>query len=1257
MNQVARQKLAQLVGRYGRDVAGDPRRCEALLRDVCPQHKREIFVLVSAVKESVPAELLGSASGMPQEVLLSRLSKRLHDNLGLDEALTRWAVESWACALGIISTEETTMVAAAEIVTVGAPSADDDIFSDFPRTSAEDILRQTIRRVLEDGIVTDEERAEVQKLCRELGVPRDMASRVLNEVKAEMGIDQPQSRTAPSLGKDRPATSSSTAPVQYRAVDLTEVLLEPASYSGQPVRIEGVYASLYTGDESFKLEQGDHEIWVFYSKVSRDQKSVILRESEAEGRNVVVEGVLKTGNGDLKLRAASVVIDGMQPKAPARSADGSVQLTEILLDPTAFRGQQVRIRGKYASLYTGDESFKLEQGDHEIWVFYSQLPRDQKALILRESEAEGQSIVVDGELKAKRGDIKMVASRIAFEATVHAAIAYSPSTGGIAYSYGCTDQETAQRLAIEQCQTVDAEAVVWVRDGYCAIAIAQNGARGWGWGDTADAAARAACEGCSEHSLGHEIVVQVVSAREGQVEGDESAEGSGSTPVQADQTTVTNSTAESVLAAPGRRSSESEVVSGQAGFPATVAPTPPPVPAVCTDWITEQCLSDIVWNLACPRIEELKARFATRTAASPTQIENIRSACHIALGEPILALIDVTIRKNGMNGVCFTPNGIYWHYKFMGIGLGHGFLGYDQVAQEPFDPKGTDEIVTRRGVITMSTYAQARDPTIIFLRTLRDRIINSATIKTASDRPTTSGSPSPTLTAQVAADIASALKADRSAVGLKSFVEKIAANRVVAWRQAAEAGVPGAQWLFGFCLFEGIGVPQNHADAVKWVRRAAEQGFAAGQAALASCYYGGQGLSQDSSEAFKWACKAAEQGDADGQFFLGLCYVNGRGVAQDQGEAVKWFHMAADQGNPNGQNWLGLCCANGGGVPQNHAEAVKWYRTAADQGHSAGQVNLGTCYQAGQGISQDNAEAAKWFHKAAEQGDADGQNLLGVCYENGQGVVQNDADAATWYRRSADQGHPLGQTNLGGCYRDGRGVTQSDAEALKWFHASAEKGEPIAQCALADYYAAGQGVQQDYAEAAKWYRKSAEQGFAGAQFGLGLCYQNGLGVSQDSGEAAKWLRSAAEQGHREAQDALRQVEKSRPAEIVRSKCPACGRGLKVGTKLAGQVLPCPACRTNLCVSADLQLACEPHIELVPMDDIVLNAPLDLNENDILPEGSPVVQESEVSTGAGAVAQCRVCGHQFEIESRFAGLRTSCPSCGTAFNVGWDLTIF
>ena len=106
MQDTVRIKLAELVGRFGLDLCNDARRCEALLRDVCGGHKREINALVSAAREGVGSELRQSSVGVPKELIVARLTKRLHENLGLAEDLARWAVESWAVALGIATAKE-----------------------------------------------------------------------------------------------------------------------------------------------------------------------------------------------------------------------------------------------------------------------------------------------------------------------------------------------------------------------------------------------------------------------------------------------------------------------------------------------------------------------------------------------------------------------------------------------------------------------------------------------------------------------------------------------------------------------------------------------------------------------------------------------------------------------------------------------------------------------------------------------------------------------------------------------------------------------------------------------------------------------------------------------------------------------------------------------------------------------------------------------------------------------------------------------
>jgi formylglycine-generating enzyme required for sulfatase activity len=102
MNNEPREKLRELIIEYGRSLCDDPRRCEALLKDYCGQYKREIFVLISALKNRVAEDLLKTSAGVPHVLLLARLIKRLEDELGLAETAAKWAVESWALALGVI---------------------------------------------------------------------------------------------------------------------------------------------------------------------------------------------------------------------------------------------------------------------------------------------------------------------------------------------------------------------------------------------------------------------------------------------------------------------------------------------------------------------------------------------------------------------------------------------------------------------------------------------------------------------------------------------------------------------------------------------------------------------------------------------------------------------------------------------------------------------------------------------------------------------------------------------------------------------------------------------------------------------------------------------------------------------------------------------------------------------------------------------------------------------------------------------------
>jgi hypothetical protein len=101
-----RQKLREIVHLFGHQIADDPEKCERLLKDCCPEHRREIVALVSAIKEGLVRRLISTGREQPTNAIVRLLSKTLEEDIGLDSNLSRWAVESWGIALDLFSEED-----------------------------------------------------------------------------------------------------------------------------------------------------------------------------------------------------------------------------------------------------------------------------------------------------------------------------------------------------------------------------------------------------------------------------------------------------------------------------------------------------------------------------------------------------------------------------------------------------------------------------------------------------------------------------------------------------------------------------------------------------------------------------------------------------------------------------------------------------------------------------------------------------------------------------------------------------------------------------------------------------------------------------------------------------------------------------------------------------------------------------------------------------------------------------------------------
>ncbi|WP_141728252.1 tetratricopeptide repeat protein, partial [Devosia insulae] len=80
-------------------------------------------------------------------------------------------------------------------------------------------------------------------------------------------------------------------------------------------------------------------------------------------------------------------------------------------------------------------------------------------------------------------------------------------------------------------------------------------------------------------------------------------------------------------------------------------------------------------------------------------------------------------------------------------------------------------------------------------------------------------------------------------------------------RQIAEAGNARAAFVLAECLSEGIGCPQDFAEALKWYAAGAELGDTSSMAALGRMYSTGNGVLQDFVRAHTWLNLAAARGD------------------------------------------------------------------------------------------------------------------------------------------------------------------------------------------------------------------------------------------------------------------------------------------------------------------------------------------------------------------------------------------------------------
>ena len=110
---------------HGPSLLFEPGRLAEILNAQSPEAGHEVALLIQALEEQVPEDLLGAHSNEEVDALLPLLAKRLADRKDLSPEASNWAVTTWARVLGI-SSAATQALAAPLLLAVNVSSTADE---------------------------------------------------------------------------------------------------------------------------------------------------------------------------------------------------------------------------------------------------------------------------------------------------------------------------------------------------------------------------------------------------------------------------------------------------------------------------------------------------------------------------------------------------------------------------------------------------------------------------------------------------------------------------------------------------------------------------------------------------------------------------------------------------------------------------------------------------------------------------------------------------------------------------------------------------------------------------------------------------------------------------------------------------------------------------------------------------------------------------------------------------------------------------
>ena len=106
MNNYVRQKLCEIIKIKGPSVYNEEKKIEGLLKDYCGEHKKEINIIIIAIKSGIVSEIISSKDNKHIELLIPNFIKTMIEEYSLNENAAKWVIETICISLNIIDKVE-----------------------------------------------------------------------------------------------------------------------------------------------------------------------------------------------------------------------------------------------------------------------------------------------------------------------------------------------------------------------------------------------------------------------------------------------------------------------------------------------------------------------------------------------------------------------------------------------------------------------------------------------------------------------------------------------------------------------------------------------------------------------------------------------------------------------------------------------------------------------------------------------------------------------------------------------------------------------------------------------------------------------------------------------------------------------------------------------------------------------------------------------------------------------------------------------